>query len=232
MKTDNETSSNHGQTNQPLADASSAHGVVPQSNTAQAGIGGCLLYPLVFLIAQPFLFAYMLLTSHKSLLPMVRYRIVWPYMIYDLALLGAVVILLGLFMRKKAILPAMFVSFLVLFSILSGLLANTLWRLPEARVVGTMGNPLWSHIVMLFQCLLLIPYFTLNVRVKNTFIRASDARDLLDRLAKPIAASAERLYGWLTRRGKWVFIYTFAFVISVFVFDWAVDSIVLYLFLS
>jgi hypothetical protein len=229
MKTNNEKSSNQVRTNQPLADDSSAHGVEPQSNKAKTGIGGCLLYPLIFLIAQPFLLVYMLLTSYNSPLPMVTYRIFWPYLIYDLLLLGAVVILLLLFARKKAILPAMFVFFLVLFSILSGLLTNLFWRLPEARVTGR--DPLLAHFVMLFQCLLLVPYFVLDGRVKRTFIHELDEHYIVDLMVKPIASTAERLYSWLVRRGKKVFLFTFAFVIFVALFDWAVDSIVLYVFL-
>jgi hypothetical protein len=193
MKTEIEVAAPQGQTHQSVEDAASAHGVELQRSPTKTGIGGCLLYPLFFLGAQPCLFVYMLLHSRKISVPfVVRYRIYWLYLIYDLALLSAVAILLLLFVRKKAILPALFVLFLVSFSILSGLLANALWRLPEAQVVETtMGNPLWSHWVMLFQSLLLIPYFALDGRVRNTFTRALDERNLPDRLVKPIATPAE-----------------------------------------
>ncbi len=229
MNTKDKVASLDDPTNQPLVNGPSAHGLEAPRHQAKAGIGGCLLYPLIFLVAQPLLFVYMLLTSRKSPLPMVTYRIVWPYMIYDLALLGAVALLFIFFVRKKAILPALFVLFLVVFSVLSGLLADTLGRLPETRVTGR--DPLQSHLVTLFQCLLLIPYFALDRRVKNTFVRELDDRDSIDRLVKPIAAPAERLYGWLARRGKMVFVVTVAFVVGVFVFDWVVDSIVLNFFL-
>ncbi len=234
MRTEIEVAASEGQTHQPVEDAASTQGVEPQRSPTKAGIGGCLLYPLFFLGAQPFLFVYMLLNSRKIPGPfVVTYRIYGPYLIYDLALLSAVGILLLLFVRKKAILPALFVFFLVSFSILSGLLVNALWRLPGARVVeAAIGNPLWSHFVMLFQSLLLIPYFALDGRVRNTFIRALDERNLLERLVKPIANPAERLYGWLARSGKRVFIYAFAFVVCMFFFDWVVDAIVLSLFLS
>ena len=230
MNTDDEISPNHDQTNQPLADASSTDNVEPQSKKVKKGIGGCLLYPLIFLIAQPLLFVYMLLTSNNNSSPMTTSHIFWPYTIYDLVLVGAAVMLLLLFARKKAILPAMFVLFLVIFAILSGLLANIFWRLPEARVAGR--DPELSHMAMLFNCLLLIPYFVLDGRVNNTFIQELDDHSLADQLAKPFAAPARGLYNWLVRGGKKVFLFTVAFVILVFLFGMVVDSIVLNFFLS
>jgi len=226
MSTVPETSSVEPQTNQPLASVSPSSVAAPRG---KAGIGGCLLYPVLFLVAQPIAFVLMLSEFSNPKPYYMRYSIYWPYMIYDLVMLGAVALLLVLFVRKKVILPALFVAFLVSFSILSGLLADTLSRLPQARVSGR--DPLQSHLVLLFQCLLLIPYFALDGRVKNTFIRPHDDRALLDQLVRPIAAPAERLYGWLARSGKKVFVYTFAFVIGVFVLDWIVDSIVLNVFL-
>ena len=231
LNPNNGTTSNHGPIS-PEVESSSAHSVEPQSHQAKTGVGGCLLYPLFFLIVQPLLFVNMLLTSTKSYslgFQRVTYRIFWPYLLYDLLLLGAVVILLLLFVKKKAVLPAMFVFFLVLFAILSGLLANVFWRLPEARVErDTLGG----HLVLLFQCLLLVPYFVLDGRVKNTFVRELDDRSLVDRLIRPIVTPTRLLYDWLVQRGKGVFLYTFAFVILVFVFDWVVDSLVLNVFLS
>ncbi len=229
MNTKNEISTGPGQTDQPLAEASSAHGIEPQSNKAKTGIGGCLLFPLLVLVAQPILFIYMLATARSSPWPMTTYRIFWPYMIYDLTLLGGVVILLMLFMQKKAILPAMFILFLVTFAILSGLVTNLFWRLPDARVTGR--DPLLSHFALLLQNVILIPYFALDFRVKNTFVHELDDRNPATQLTKPIVTFAERLYGWLVRRGKMVFLYTWIFVILVFLFDWAVDSIVLNVFL-
>lgn len=228
----NPASSKHSPTSPP-AGPSSGHRAEPQNHQAKTGIGGCLLYPLFFLSAQLFLFVHMLLTSNKSTslgVYRVTYRIFWPYLIYDLILLGAVAILLLLFLKKKAILPAMFVFFLVSFSILSGLVTHVFWRLPEARVVGQ--SPLLGHFVLLFQCLLLAPYFVLDARVKNTFIHELDEHGLVDRLIKPVAAPAQRLYDWLVRRGKKVFLYTLAFVIFTFLFGWVVDSIVLNVILS
>jgi hypothetical protein len=230
MSTDSETSPNHDRTDQPLVESLITQGNGTTVKKAKAGIGGCLLYPLLFLIAQPLIFVYILLTSRNSSYPMATNRIFLPYLIYDLVLVGAVIILLLLFARKKASLPAMFVLFLISFAILSGLLADVFSRLPEARVTGR--DPLLSHMVILLQCLLLVPYFTLDGRVKNTFINEADDKDMLDQMLRPIAAFAGRLYHWLMGREKKVILFIFVFVILVFLLDWAVDSIVLYGFLS
>jgi len=198
----------------------------PQDHRPKTGIGGCLLYPLLFLIAQPFLFAYTLCTASDPG-PMMETRILWHYMIYDLVLLAAVAILLSLFVRKKAVLPAMFVLFLITFSILSGVLTNIVWRFPNMG-----GDRLLSHFIVLFQCLLLVPFFALDVRTKNTFIHELDEHNLVDQLVKTVAGPAERLYSWLADQGKRVFLYAITFVILVVLFDWLVDSIVLYVFLE
>jgi hypothetical protein len=229
MNTIDNALSGQDQMNPPPAEAVPAPEAAPHNLKAKSGFGGCLLYPLLFLAAQPVLFVYMLATSFKSPLPNVTYRIFWPYTIYDLALLAAVITVLWLFVKKKAVAPAMFVLFLAVFAILSGLLVNVFWRLPEARVTGR--DPLSSHLAMLFNCLLLMPYFARDDRVKNTFIHAPAGDALVDQLIRPVAPVAERLYGWLARSGKRVFVYAFAFVILVFLIDWAVDSIVLYRFL-
>jgi len=229
MKPQNETPPNPDQASQPPADGS-AQAVGPQGKGVKAGIGGCLLYPLLFLIAQPLLFVYVLLTSRKSPFPMATYRIVWPYLIYDLALVAAVAILLVLFASKKETLPRMFILFLLVFSVLSGLLWSTLGRLPQTRVFGR--DPLSGHMVILLHCLVLVPYFALSDRVKNTFIEEFDDRQVVDRLVRPMAAPGRRLYDWLTGRGRKVILFTIAFVVAVFLFDWLVDSIVLNVFLS
>lgn len=230
MEPQSETSPNPHQTSQTTADGSTNQGATSPSKEAKTGIGGCLLYPLVFLIAQPILFAYMLLTSRKSPFPMATYRIVWPYLIYDLLLVGAVAILLRLFVSKKEILPAMFVLFLLAFAVLSGLLYSTLGRLSATRVTGR--DPLSGHLVMLLQCLVLVPYFALSDRVRRTFINESDHQSIVDRLIERIANPARQIYGWLAGRGTKAILLALAFVIAVLLFDWAVDSIVLKVLLS
>lgn len=211
---------------QPTIDPSTPGSFEPQQKAGKSGFGGCLLYPLIFLILQPILFIYMLLTSRSSPFPNASYRIFWPYMIYDLIMVGAVIIILLLFIRKKSALPAMFVLFLITFAILSGLLSDIFSRLPAARVTGR--EPMATHLAILAQCLVLIPYFTLSKRVKNTFTHPLDDRSIVDKIVKPVASPAQRLYNWLVRRGKHVIWISIVFVILVFLLDWLVDSIVLY----
>jgi hypothetical protein len=216
-------------TDSPMLDSSLTGTAVPQPKQVKSGFGGCLLYPLIFLILQPILFIYMLLTERSSPFPNASYRIFWPYMIYDLIMVGAVIVLLLLFFRKKSALPAMFVLFLITIAILSGLLSDIFSRLPAARVTGR--EPMATHLVILAQCLVLIPYFTLSKRVKNTFTHPFDDRSIVDKIVKPVASPAQRLYNWLVRRGKHVIWLGVVFVILVFLLDWLVDSIVLNMFL-
>jgi len=204
-------------------------GTRPDNRKVKSGFGGCLLYPLLLLAAQPFLFLYMLATSSRSPFPNSIIKINWPNMIFDIVFLCAVVILLVVFMRKKATLPALFILFLVSFTIISGLGWSLIGRFPWSRVTGK--NLMGSHFVLLFQCLLLIPYFVNDERVKNTFINEFDEHSILDRLVKPFAAPAERLYGWLARKGKKVILFIILFIVLVVMFDWIVDSIVLNLIL-
>jgi hypothetical protein len=208
----------------------SVPGTQPDTRKVKSGFGGCLLYPLFFLAVQPFLFLYVLATSSRSPFPNTITKIHWPYMIYDIVMLCLVGILLVLFFRKKATLPALFILFLVAFTLISGLGWSLTWRFPWSRVNGNTLQG--SHFVMLLQCLILIPYFVLDERVKNTFTNGFDEQSILDRFVKPIAIPAGRLYGWLARKGKKVFLFTILFVVFVFMFDWIVDSIVLYLIIK
>ena len=201
-----------------------------QPDSAKRGIGGCLLYPLILLIVQPILFLSMLnavsTTSYSA-----RREVIWPYMTYDLLLLAAVIVLLVLFMKKSEILPAMFVLFLIIFSVLSTLSANLFWRFPEARVAGR-GDPMLSQMVMLFQTLLLVPYFVLDDRVRNTFVTDLAADSTLGIITRPLLPLALRLYGRLVGLGKKVFVFAIVFVIAVFMFGYGVDSIVLHGFIE
>lgn len=215
--------SNTAQPEQPSADLLSTGAVTPPVKKAKAGFGGCLLYPLFFLVAQPLLFVVMLLQSSNSARG--NTRVYWPYLIYDLILMALIGILMLLFFRKKSTLPAMFIFILMIMAILSGLVANLFWRLPEARVTGR--DPLLSHFAVLLNCLILIPFFSRDDRTKNTFVREPEPGSTLDQLIKPVVPTAQRLYGWLVNSGKKVFFYPILFAAGIYAFDWLVDSIVL-----
>ncbi len=192
------------------------------------GFGGCLLYPILLLVVQPISFLRMLSMLNQSSY-MVRYEVFWPYMIYDLLLLTAVIVLSVLFFKKMEILPAMFVLFLIAFSVLSSLSANLFWRFPEARVGK---DPMLGQFVMLFQTLLLVPYFVLDDRVKNTFVNELEEQYALRSIIKPFVPLAARLYAWLQGLEKKVFLFAILFVIATFLLGYAVDSIVLYGFIK
>lgn len=213
--------------NSGLIDLSSAV-AESQHNEVKRGFGGCLLYPLILLIVQPIIFLSILNSVSKSSSPV---RVIWPYMIYDILLLAAVILLLVLFVKKMDILPAMFVLFLIVFSVLSSLSANLFWRFPEARVIGR-GDPMLSQVVMLFQTLLLVPYFVLDDRVQNTFVNALSEQSTIGIFIKPLVPLAERLYGWLVGLGRKTYVFAIVFVIAAFMFGYAVDSIVLYGFIE
>jgi hypothetical protein len=215
--------------NAASSDSDLTHAEVQRDNTKR-GIGGCLLYPLMLLIVQPILFLSMLNSVSTTSYPSKR-EVIWPYMIYDLLLLAAVIVLLVLFVKKSDILPAMFVLFLIIFSILSTLSANLFWRFPEARVAGR-GDPMLSQMVMLFQTLLLVPYFVLDDRVRNTFVTDLAADSTLGIITRPLLPVASGLYGWLAGLGKKVYVFAIVFVIAVFMFGYAVDSIVLHGFIE
>ena len=201
-----------------------------QTGEVKRGFGGCLLYPLLLLIVQPISFLRMLSMVNQSSY-MVRYEVFWPYMIYDLLLLAAVFILLVLFFKKMEVLPAMFVLFLIAFSLISSLSANLFWRFPEARVVGR-GDPMLSQMVMLFQTLLLVPYFVLDDRVRNTFVNELEDGSMLGTIINPVVPLAKRLYNWLSGLGKKIYLFAIVFVIVSFLFGYAVDSIVLHGFIE
>jgi hypothetical protein len=197
-------------------------------NDMKKGFGGCLLYPLFLLIVQPIAFIKAMDTTTNYSYA-ARYEVFWPYMIYDILLLVAVIVLLVLFWKKIKDLPAMYVLFLVGFSILSTLSANLFWRFPEARV---QKDPMLGQFVMLFQALLLVPYFVLDDRVRNTFVNDLDEQSLLGAIVRPFVPLSKRLYSWLKGLEKKVFVFAFLFVIASVLLGFAVDSIVLYGFID
>jgi len=85
-----------------------------------------------------------------------------------------------------------------------------------------------SQMVMLFQTLLLVPYFVLDDRVRNTFVNELEEQSALRSIIKPFVPLAARLYAWLQGLGKKVFLFAILFVIAAFLLGYAVDSIVLY----
>jgi hypothetical protein len=85
--------------------------------------------------------------------------------------------------------------------------------------------------VLMLQCLIMAPYFVLDGRVKNTFTNEPDPDSALDRFVRPFSAAAGKLYAWLAKSGKKVFLYTIAFLVLVVALDVLVDSIVLYVVL-
>jgi hypothetical protein len=215
--------------NSTTGDSSLPDGAI-QNEEVKQGFGGCLLYPILLLVVQPISFLRMLSMINQNSYA-VRYEVIWPYMIYDFLLLAAVILLLVIFFKKMEVLPAMFVFFLVAFSILSSLSANLFWRFPESRVVGS-GDPMLSQMVMLFQTLLLVPYFVLDDRVRNTFVNELDDDSVVGIIIKPFVPMAKRLYNWLVGLGKKVYLFAILFVIASFLFGYAVDSIVLHGFIE
>ncbi|MDH4135164.1 MAG: DUF2569 domain-containing protein [Anaerolineae bacterium] len=207
MNTNPETSS-HRQTNQPPATTSSAYGVEPQGSQGKAGIGGCLIYPLLFLVVQPIAFLWALSALFRSR-PYLRYEIYWPNAIADVITLSLTLAVLVMFLRKKRIVPALFVGLLAFLFVLWAGMAFIL-----LRPAGT-ADPIGPFMVLFLQCFILIPYLTLSGRVKNTFVGELDSSSSLDRLFIPIASPLERFYGWLVRIGKWVFLLVLSFVTVV-----------------
>lgn len=212
--------------NQQPAPGSHPPSTPPQAvQQPKSGIGGCLLFPLLILLAQPVLFVFELLkgTARSS-------RIYVPYLIYDLLLVGAVLFLLVLFMQKKKVLPALFNAYLLSFTLLAGLLTAFFSRRAEARVTGR--EPMASFFALLIQCLLLVPYFTHSERVRRTFVNDFGSGSAPGEIIKLFAAPASLLYRWLTRRKlRTVILLTVAYMILVFLFFWLADSIVLNFFL-
>ncbi len=131
-----------------------------------------------------------------------------------------------LFLQKKEVLPALYNAYLLFFTFLAGLLTAIFSRLAEARVTGR--EPMASFMALLFQCLLVVPYFTHSERVKNTFVHDFGSGSAPGEIIKLFAAPAGLLYRWLTRRKlRTVILLTFAYVILVFLFTWLVNSVVL-----
>jgi hypothetical protein len=206
--------------------AQATTGLNTESHSAQAkaGLGGCLLYPLLFLIVQPIAFVVMLLNPRDStyFVPpgySVSYRIFWPNLIMDLVLVGAMLLLLVMFLRKKKILPSLFIAtLLILYT------GATVVAIIVQRPAG-VGDPIRTVMVLFVQCLILIPYFVLADRVKNTFVQELNPSSWLERPLARFTGLLDRLYGWLGRRRRTVTWMVLGYLIVVFMLGATLDSL-------
>jgi hypothetical protein len=162
------------------------------SAQAKAGLGGCLLHPLLLLIVQPIAFVSMLLNPRDStyFVPpgySVSYRIFWPNLIMDLVLVSAGLVLLVMFLRKKKIRPSLFTAtWLILYT------GATVMAIVVQRPAG-VGDPIRTAMALFVQCLILIPYFVLSDRVKNTFVQELNPSSWLERPLARFSAPLDRL---------------------------------------
>ena len=181
----------------------------PHVSRSKTGIGGCLLYPLLFLIVQPLAFLSALTQRPYSPLP-ATYYIYWPNMILDVLIVCTTLILLVMFLRKKQILPALFiVALAILFAAATAL---SMFLPPPG---GGATDPIRTLMVLFVQCFILIPYFVLSDRVKNTFVRDLDNSSAFEHLLMPLADPLGRFYGSLVKRRRWVFPIVLGYVIAV-----------------
>ncbi len=180
----------------------------------KAGLGGCLLYPLLFLVVQPIGVVLSLFRRPQVYVPygyyLAGYRVHWPSVLFNVIVAVLAVLLLVLFLRKKAIVPALFVALLGFWFAL----ATLLFLVVPPPPLG-VESPARVWLVLLLQCFILIPYFTLSRRVRNTFVREPDPTSALDRQFMPLSRPATRVYGSLVRGGPRVFLLVLGFVVGV-----------------
>ena len=206
--------------------AQATTGINTESHSAQgkAGLGGCLLYPLLFLIVQPIALIVMLANPRDNTYYVppgysVSYRIFWPNLITDLVLVGAALLLLVMFLRKKKILPSLFVTtLLILYT------GATVVAIVVQRPAG-VGDPIRTVMVLFVQCLILIPYFVLADRVKNTFVQELNPASWLERPLARFTRPLDRLYGGLGRHRRTVTLMVLGYLIVVFMLGAALDSV-------
>ncbi len=138
-------------------------------------------------------------------------QIYWPAMIYNLILVGLVLVVLSMFLRKKRIVPALFISALVIAAVLNA-------------IIAALTHPYFSSdllyrlMVLLGNSLFLIPYLTRARRVKDTFVVELSPDSLWDRLFIPLDRPLERFYGWLTGIGRWIFLLSPGFAVVIMLF--------------
>ncbi|HSD84472.1 MAG TPA: DUF2569 family protein, partial [Anaerolineae bacterium] len=149
----------------------------------------------------------------------VSYRIFWPNLIMDLVLVGAVLLLLIMFLRKKKFLPSLFnATLLILYT------GATIVAIVVQRPAG-VDDPMRTVLVLFAQCLILVPYFVLSDRVKNTFVQEPNPASWLERTLARFARPCDRLYGWLGRHRRTVTLIVLGYLIAIFLIGAALDSV-------
>ena len=219
MSTSSETTTLDSPAAQPSTTPPAALGT-----SGKAGLGGCLLYPLFFLIVQPIAFIAMLANPRGSTYYVppgysVSYRIFWPNLILDLVLVSAVSLLLVMFLRKKKFLPSLFSgTLLILYT------GTTVAAILIQRPAGA-GDPIRTVLVLFAQCLILVPYFVLSDRVKNTFVEEINPSSRLERTLARLNHPFDRLYSWLGQHRRTVTLVVLGYLIVVLMLGLALDSV-------
>jgi len=177
-------------------------------------LGGWLWLPALGLIVTPISFIF------KCVIPIFQnhapFRVIIDYTILnaDFFLLIMVGIVSWFFFKRKKNAAAIYIIYIVIMVLM--------WEILDGLHESQNDPP---FIAMIFYSMVIVPYFVLSQRVKNTFIMELDRDIFIERIFLPISFFLNRFYNTLVKSRYFIFLIMLLFVFVGIILNCALRSI-------
>ena len=178
-------------------------------------ISGWLWLPAIALMIQPLVFfTGSILPFMKSHGPHIRLGVNVPILIGDIVLLLMVVIVAWFYINRKRIAPALYIL-QIIFMVL-------MWETMDGLIEHQNDPPFLG---MIFHVLVIIPFLTLSIRVKETFVEELDITKKLENFLTGFSQNLMSYYLKLRKSRYLIFLFAILFLFISTILNCAIRSL-------
>lgn len=177
-------------------------------------IGGWLWLPALGLVITPLSFI------SKSIVPLFQnhypYRVTIDYTILlaDIFLLILVGIVAWHFFKRKTHTPIIYIIYILVMVLM--------WEIVDGLHQSQNDPP---FIAMIFYCIVIVPYFVLSVRAKETFVVELNNGVFVEKIFLPFISFLNRFYSALKKSKYFIFLIMILFVFAGIILNCALRSL-------
>lgn len=176
---------------------------------------GWLWLPAIALMIQPLsFFAGSILPFLKSHGPHFRLAVNVPVLIGDIVLLSMVVIVAWFYFNRKKIAPALYIL-KIIFMVL-------MWDIMDGLIEHQNDPPFFG---MIFHVLVIIPFLTLSIRVKETFVEELDSTRKLEKFFTKFSPNLTGIFLRLRNTKYLIFLIGILFLLFSTILNCAIRSL-------